>query len=66
MIKDVTTQSYHKVSEVAELIGKSGQTIKRWRTDGKIPFGRKLKSSGHIVFTDDEVEIIRRFASETV
>ncbi len=62
----MTEVRYFTVAEVAALVKKSAQTVKRWAKAGKIPRGRKLVSSKQIVFTEAEVELIRKFAMATV
>ncbi len=53
--------TYYSVSEVADALGVSRQTIWRWRSDGKVPLGRKL-GGRQVVFREQEVEQIRQHA----
>jgi predicted DNA-binding transcriptional regulator AlpA len=49
-------------SELAEDLSVSRQTFWRWRTEGKIPNGRRFRGS-RVVFNKDEVEAIRAYAN---
>jgi predicted site-specific integrase-resolvase len=62
----ITEQRYFTVSEVAKAIEKSAQTVKRWAKVGKIPRGSKVKANGRIVFTLQEFELIKAYATEVV
>jgi DNA-binding transcriptional MerR regulator len=55
----------YSVSDVARLIGKSQQTIKRWAKQNKIPQPKKLKINGRLVFTEEQISDIKKFATET-
>ena len=49
------------MAEVAESIGVSRVTLWRWRSEGKIPQGHRLRGQ-KVIFTKGEVEAIRIFA----
>jgi predicted DNA-binding transcriptional regulator AlpA len=49
------------MTEVAESIGVSRVTLWRWRSDGKIPQGHRLRGR-QVIFTRGEAEAIRDFA----
>jgi predicted DNA-binding transcriptional regulator AlpA len=53
--------TFYSVSEVADQLGISRQTLWRWRSDGKVPLGRKFQDR-KVVFTEQEVERIREHA----
>lgn len=50
------------VSELAEELGVSRQTLWRWRSDGKIPAGHRYRD-GRVLFSAEQVEEICRFAN---
>jgi excisionase family DNA binding protein len=52
---------YLSNDEVAQKVGISRQTLWRWRAAGKIPVGRQYQGRV-ILFTQDEVTEIRRYA----
>lgn len=52
---------YFIATEVANAVGITRQTLWRWRTEGRIPAGRRYR--GHqVMFTEPEVKAIQRFA----
>jgi predicted DNA-binding transcriptional regulator AlpA len=53
---------YMTAAEVCDLIGISRQTLWRWRQDTRIPPGLRFRGK-RLVFSQDEVEQIRNFAS---
>ncbi len=53
--------NYQNAGEVAELVGVTRQTLWRWRRNGEIPIGRKYRGC-QILYTDEEVELIRQFS----
>jgi DNA-binding transcriptional MerR regulator len=55
-------QSYHSHTELADELHVSRQTLWRWREKGKIPTGLRSRS-GQVLFTDEEVQMIRDFAN---
>ncbi len=52
---------YFVMTEVAKSIGVSRVTLWRWRSDGKIPQGHRLRGQ-KVIFTRSEAEAIREFA----
>ena len=53
---------YHLVQEVLVIFHVSRQTLWRWRRDGKIPVGRKLRNH-KVLFTTAEMASIRGYAN---
>ena len=53
--------SYWTVSEIADELGVSRQTLWRWRKADEIPQGCKARGN-RVVFSRDEVAAIRAFA----
>ncbi len=47
---------------MAEELKVSRQTLWRWRDQGKIPTGMRYRS-GQVLFTEQEVELIREYAN---
>ena len=58
---EINGREYLQVTEVADAIGVTRQTLWRWRRDGTIPIGRKYRG-WQIIYTPSEVELIRQFA----
>jgi len=54
MAVELDGEVYLCVSEVAERIGVSRQTLWRWRTEGEIPTGHRYRG-GKVVFSLPEV-----------
>jgi excisionase family DNA binding protein len=52
---------FYSVSEIADALDISRQTLWRWRNDGHVPQGWKY-GGRHIVFSEQEVEQIREYA----
>jgi excisionase family DNA binding protein len=61
MAVELDGEVYLCVSEVAERIGVSRQTLWRWRTEGEIPTGHRYRG-GKVVFSLPEVEKIEAYA----
>lgn len=59
---EIAGQSFFSASQVAESLRVSRQTFWRWRKHGKVPAGRLFRD-GRIVFTTEEVQVIRDFAN---
>jgi hypothetical protein len=59
---EIAGQPFFSASQVAESLQVSRQTFWRWRKRGKVPAGRLFRD-GRIVFTTEEVQVIRDFAN---
>jgi excisionase family DNA binding protein len=59
---EIDGEIYLSITEIAEKIGVSRQTVWRWRNDGKIPQGRRRARNRHVLFSEQEAEIIQQFA----
>ena len=55
--------SYLSVSELLEELEVTRQTLWRWRQEGKIPAGHRLRNR-MVVFSAEEVEEIKAFANQ--
>lgn len=53
--------AYFTGAEVASALGVSRVTLWRWRQEGKIPPGHRLRGR-QVIFTSDEAQTIRDFA----
>jgi predicted DNA-binding transcriptional regulator AlpA len=53
---------YLTAAEVCQVVSISRQTLWRWRQNSRIPAGRRFRGQ-RLVFGQDEVEQIRRYAS---
>jgi hypothetical protein len=54
--------TYFSATELIVELGVSRQTLWRWRHHGKIPTGHRYRDKT-ILFTADEVELIRQYAN---
>ena len=61
MPQEIDGVTYLNVTEVAEEMKVSRQTLWRWRREGSIPAGNRYRGS-EILFSPAEVDAIRRFA----
>lgn len=52
---------FYTVSDLAEELKVTRQTLWRWRKDGEVPSGSKYRNR-EVVFTEEECEEIRRYA----
>jgi len=59
---EIEDLEFFGVSELAEELGVSRQTLWRWRSDGKIPAGHRYRD-GRVLFSSEQVEEIFRFAN---
>ena len=59
---EIDGTAYQSVTEVADLLNISRQTLWRWRQDGKVPIGRRFRGR-EIVFSPNEVEAISEYAN---
>lgn len=57
---EIRGTSYVGLSEIAEQLAISRQTIWRWRQEGKIPKGHRYRNRW-VVFSPQEVESIREY-----
>jgi len=58
---EVNGKEYLQVTEVADMVGVTRQTLWRWRQAGSIPIGRKYRGR-QVIYNRDEVELIRQFS----
>jgi excisionase family DNA binding protein len=61
MPRTIDGVEYFAAAEVVEALGVSRVTLWRWRHEGKIPPGHRLRGR-QVVFTKSEVDAIRDFA----
>lgn len=54
--------TYYSASEVARAAGISRQSLWRWRTEGKVPLGRRYRDR-QILFTVRELEQVKEYAN---
>lgn len=54
---------YYSASDLAQELSISRQTLWRWRHEGKIPQGHRFRDK-RILFTADEAEAVREFATK--
>lgn len=54
--------TYYSASEVARAVGISRQSLWRWRTDGKVPSGRRYRDR-QVLFTASELERVKEYAN---
>jgi len=54
--------SYLTAREIEKELGVSRQTLWRWRQEGKVPAGHRVRSR-QVVFTPEEVTAIREYAN---
>ena len=59
IIKEI---SYLSITELAEIVGVTRQTLWRWRQDGKIPAGHLFRNK-QVLFSPEEVEVIDKYAN---
>jgi transposase-like protein len=59
---EIGGRRFLSVSQVAESIRVSRQTLWRWRKQRKVPSGHLFRD-GRTVFTTEEVEAIREYAN---
>jgi len=60
---DIDGCRYVRATEVARLVRVSRQTLWRWRQAGHVPVGLRHRD-GHVLFTLEELDVIRRYASK--
>jgi len=54
--------TYFSLSDVAEMIDVTRQTLWRWRQDGKVPPGHKYRGR-QVIYTPAELNAIEQFAN---
>ena len=54
--------SYYTASEIAGRFSVSRQTLWRWRSSGKIPYGQRFRDH-QVVFSEPEVKAIEQYAN---
>ena len=59
---DIAGQSYYALTEVAEELRVTRQSLWLWRKNGKIPVGRRTRGR-QVLFTEAEVTAIREYAN---
>jgi predicted DNA-binding transcriptional regulator AlpA len=59
---EVNGVRYVTLDKIAERIGRSRQTIWRWRKQGVIPQGNRDRR-GRVLFSEAEFETIRKYAT---
>ena len=59
----IDSTSYLTIGEVAKLIGRSTQTIKRWEDTGKIPQSTRQKSNNWRIYSPSDVEAIKMYSN---
>lgn len=59
---EIAGSEYLTTAEVCRMVSISRQTLWRWRQDARIPAGRRFRGQ-RLVFSPDEAEQIRRYAS---
>jgi len=61
MTIEINGTEYLSVTEVADKVGVSRQTLWRWRRTGNIPSGSKYRGK-QVLYTLDELELIQKFS----
>ena len=54
---------YLTLSEVANTVGVTRQTLWRWRREARVPQGSRFRD-GKTLFSEQEVAVVRRFAEQ--
>ncbi len=62
MAVTIAGECYYALTEVAEELGVTRQSLWLWRKSGKIPMGRRARGR-QVVFTEAEVLVIRQYAN---
>ena len=67
MVLTVDGVKYYTTAEITDILSLSRQTLWRWRSEGKVPPGRRFRDK-NILFTESEFSDIQNFANriETV
>mgnify|MGYP000533686651 CR=1 FL=1 len=59
----IQNAEYYSVTEIADLVGVSRQTIWRWCKSDKIPPGHRFRDN-RLLFSSSELDEIKRFATQ--
>ncbi len=59
----IENTEFFTVCEVANELGISRQTLWRWRKHGDVPAGRRYRRGRQIVFSQEDIAIIRDYAN---
>ncbi|MCU0834297.1 MAG: helix-turn-helix domain-containing protein [Chromatiaceae bacterium] len=62
MAIEINGLTYLLLSEVADQVNVTRQTLWRWRQDGRVPLGHKFRGR-HVIYTPAEVAAIRDYAN---
>jgi excisionase family DNA binding protein len=62
MAMEIEGVTYYTAADICRELGVSRQTLWRWRSDGKIPAGRRFRDR-QVLFTEDEVQLVREHAN---
>src|SRR5208282_5571183 len=65
VIKVTTDGPTYNRRQVSKMLGVSQTSILRWEKKGKVPQPYKLAHSGQCVYTDENVEILRKYMTQT-
>jgi len=55
--------NYYTTSEITGRLSVTRQTLWRWRSSGKIPYGHRFRDN-QIVFTESELRVIEEYANK--
>jgi len=55
--------NYYTTTEITGRLSVTRQTLWRWRSSGKIPYGHRFRDN-QIVFTESELRVIEEFANK--
>ena len=55
--------NYYTASEITGRLSVTRQTLWRWRSSGKIPYGQRFRDN-QIVFTESELRVIEEYANK--
>lgn len=55
--------NYYTTSEITGRLSVTRQTLWRWRSTGKIPYGHRFRDN-QIVFTESELRVIEEYANK--
>jgi len=59
----IQNEEYFSMTEIADTIGVSRQTIWRWRKAERIPLGSRFRDN-RLLFSSIELQEIRRYATQ--